>query len=54
MRKKQFERVDHSGGKPSWRRVRMDSRKNSGRDKMMPSKAFETQEVREISRKEAG
>ena len=39
-----------------WREERMelDSRKKSRRDRMMCSKSFETQEVREISLKEAG
>ena len=34
--------------------MELDSRKKSRRDRMMRSKNFETQEVREISRKEAG
>ena len=32
----------------------LDFRKKSRRDKMMRSKSFETQEVRDINRKEAG
>ena len=35
-------------------RMELDSRKKSRRDRMMRSKSFETQEVREIGRKEAG
>ena len=35
-------------------RMELDSRKKIGRDKMMRSKSFETQEVRKIGRKEAG
>ena len=48
-------RVDRPGRKPAWRRERMelDSRKKSRRDSMMHSKSFDTQEVREIGRKEA-
>ena len=34
--------------------MELDSRKKSKRDKIMRSKSFETQEVREKSRKEAG
>ena len=34
--------------------MELDSRKMSRRDRMMRSNSFETQEVREISRKEAG
>ena len=34
--------------------MELDSRKKSRRDKMMRSKSFGTQEVREIGRKEAG
>ena len=34
--------------------MELDSRKKSRRDRMMSSNSFETQEVREISRKEAG
>ena len=34
--------------------MELDSRKKSRRDRMMRSKSFETQEVREIDRKEAG
>ena len=34
--------------------MELDSRKKSSRDRMMRSKSFETQEVREISRKETG
>ena len=34
--------------------MELDSRKKSGRDRMMRSNSFETQEVREIGRKEAG
>ena len=34
--------------------MELDSRKKSRRDRMMRSKSFETQEVREIGRKEAG
>ena len=34
--------------------MELDSRKKSGRDKMMRSKSLDTQEVREICRKEAG
>ena len=34
--------------------MELDSRKKSGRDRMMRSKSFDTQEVREIGRKEAG
>ena len=33
--------------------MELDSRKKSRRDKMMHSNSFETQEVREIGRKEA-
>ena len=34
--------------------MELDSRKKSRRDRMMRSNSFETQEVREIGRKEAG
>ena len=34
--------------------MELDSTKKSRRDRMMRSKSFETQEVREIDRKEAG
>ena len=34
--------------------MELDSRKKSRRDRMMRSSSFETQEVREIGRKEAG
>ena len=34
--------------------MELDSRKKSRRDSMMRSKSFDTQEVREIGRKEAG
>ena len=34
--------------------MELDFRKKSRRDKMMRSKSFETQEVRETGRKEAG
>ena len=34
--------------------MELDSRKKSRRDRMMRSKTFNTQEVREIGRKEAG
>ena len=34
--------------------MELDSRKNSRRDRMMRSNSFETQEVREIGRREAG
>ena len=34
--------------------MELDSRKKSKRDRMMRSKSFETQEVRDIGRKEAG
>ena len=34
--------------------MELDSTKNSRRDRMMRSNSFETQEVREIGRKEAG
>ena len=34
--------------------MELDSRKKSRRDRMMGSKSFEMQEVREIGRKEAG
>ena len=34
--------------------MELDSRKKRRRDRMMPSKSFDTQEVREIGRKEAG
>ena len=34
--------------------MKLDSRKKSGQDRIMCSKSFETQEVRKISRKEAG
>ena len=34
--------------------MELDSRKKSRRDRMMRSKSFDTQEVREIGRKEAG
>ena len=34
--------------------MKLESRKKSRRDSMMRSKAFDTQEVREIGRKEAG
>ena len=42
--------------KPAWRgeRMELDSRKKSRRDRMMRSNSFDTQEVREIGRKEAG
>ena len=34
--------------------MELNSRKKSKRDRMMRSKSFETQEMREMSRKEAG
>ena len=34
--------------------MQLDSRKKSTRDRMLCSKSFETQEVKEIGRKEAG
>ena len=34
--------------------MELDSRKKSRRDRMMRSNSFDTQEVREIDRKEAG
>ena len=34
--------------------MELDSKKKSRQDRMMRSKSFETQKVREISRKEAG
>ena len=34
--------------------MELDSRKNTRRDRIMRSKSFDTQEVREIGRKEAG
>ena len=34
--------------------MELDSRKKSKRDRMMRSNSFDTQEVREIGRKEAG
>ena len=34
--------------------MELDSRKKSRRDRLMRSKSFQTQEVREIGRKEAG
>ena len=34
--------------------MELDSRKKSRRDRMMRSKSFDTQEVREIGRKKAG
>ena len=34
--------------------MELDSRKKSKRDRMMRSKSFDTQEMREIGRKEAG
>ena len=34
--------------------MELDSRKKSRQDRMMRSKSFDTQEVREIGRKEAG
>ena len=34
--------------------MKLDSRKKSRRDSMMRSKSFDTQDVREIGRKEAG
>ena len=34
--------------------MKLDSRKKSRRDRTMRSKSFDTQEVREIGRKEAG
>ena len=34
--------------------MELNSRKNSRRDRMMRSNSFDTQEVREIGRKEAG
>ena len=34
--------------------MELDSRKKSRRDRMMRSKSFETQEVREIGQKKAG
>ena len=42
--------------RPSWCRERMelDSKNKSRRDRMMRSKSFETQEMKEISWKEAG
>ena len=48
--------------RPSWaetslagrERMELDSRKKSRRDRMMRSKSFDMQEVREIARKEAG
>ena len=48
-------RVDCPGRKQAWRgeRMELDFRKKSRRDKMMPSKSFDTQKVREIGRKEA-
>ena len=51
-----WSRVDRPGRKPARREERMkfDSRKKSTRDRMIRSKSFETQEVREIGRKEAG
>ena len=44
------------GRKPTWRgeRMKLDSRKKSRRDRMMRSNSFDTHEMREISRKEAG
>ena len=43
------------GRKPAWRgeRMKVGSRKKSRRDRMMRSKSFETQEVREIGREKA-
>ena len=34
--------------------MKLDSRKKSGRDRIMRSECFDTQEVRNIGRKEAG
>ena len=34
--------------------MKLDSRKKSRRDRMMRSKSFETRQMREINRKEAG
>ena len=34
--------------------MELDSRKKSGRNRMIRSKSFDTQEVKEIGRKEAG
>ena len=51
-----FRQVDRPGRKPAWRgeRTQLDFRKKSRRDRMMRSKSFGTQEVKEIGRKEAG
>ena len=48
--------VDRPGWKPVCRgeRMELNSRKKSRRGRMMRSKSFDTQEVREIDRKEAG
>ena len=48
--------VDRPGRKPAGRgeRMELDSRKMSRRDRMMRSRSFDTQEVREVGRKEAG
>ena len=45
-----------SGRKPAWRGegMELDSRKKSRRERMMRPNSFDTQEVREIGRKEAG
>ena len=48
--------VDRPGRKPAClgERMKLDSRKKSRRDRMMRSNSSDTQEVREIGRKEAG
>ena len=51
-----WSRVDRPGRKLAWRgeKLELDSRKKSKRDRMMRSKSFDTQELREIDRKESG
>ena len=46
--------TDRPKKKPAWcgEKMELDSRKKSKRDRMMRSKSFETQEEREIGRKE--
>ena len=47
--------LDRSGKKLAWQgeRMKLDSKRKSRRGKMMRSKSFETEEVRETGRKEA-
>ena len=53
---KNLSRVDRPGRKPAWRgeRMKLNSRKKSGRNSMKRSKDFDTQEVIETGRKKAG